>query len=107
MNKNIYLFILTVLGLNLAVSSGPRKDLQYIAPRTIIKAQVPLEENSIQSFWWNTGVFNQDQRTVNKVFIILRVPAMRLYLQPVSICANFRAIESCMGSYNGEMCLVM
>ena len=65
MKRNlITYFLMTVLFAGIA-HSGPRKDLPLDPRTSVIKAQVPLEENNIQAFFWNTGVFNQDLRTTN------------------------------------------
>ncbi|MFI5211625.1 MAG: hypothetical protein ACHQIH_01990, partial [Ignavibacteria bacterium] len=97
-------FLMTVLFAGIA-HSGPRKDLPLDPRTSVINVQVPLEGNNIQSFFWNTGVFNQDLRTTDTpgFYWPKGTGHAAIFTTGLSICAYYQgSLRASMGSYKGE-----
>ena len=102
-SKLHYLFpvILSILFLGLYSDGGN----EIKTNRTITRQQIPFDANNINTFVWNTGVFNQDMRTNNTPGFEWPKGTGKFAMFTAGLCiASYVNGELRMGnaSYNGE-----
>jgi len=106
MKIKIIIFILFFVLFYPELYSGPRKDLPVSPNATsFVPVQSPLQANNIQSFIWNSGVFNQDLRTNNTpgFYWPNGQTHAALFTTGLSLCGNYNGqLRAAMASYKGE-----